>query len=287
MIGVRDSSRQTVPLRKVLPSMLTTMSLASGLAAMHFALATDWDRALIAIIVAAVFDVLDGGAARILRASSRFGAVLDSLSDFLSFGIAPAFILHLWMLNDAGVLGLAAIMTFVVCSAMRLARFTSQRRRSSTPAMHMFFVGLPTPAAAGAALVPVMLDASRVLDLRLPELLVVAHVLIVGLLMISRIPFFSIKKVRIRRRAIPLILLGLSLLVVGAAKDPWLTVACLAIVYPLTVPLSIHVARRFKRTATTPASSSASVEAPPALRDAPQENAPGRNGPHPGPPPSA
>lgn len=247
MIGVSESTRHTVPIRKLIPSMLTTISLASGLAALHFALAADWDRALAAVAVSAIFDVLDGAAARVLKASSRFGAVLDSLSDFLSFGVAPAVILHQWMLKDAGAIGLAATMTFVICSAMRLARFTSQRKRSSPPAMMMFFMGLPTPAAAGAALIPVMLFATHSMQLRLPEWLVVAHTLVIAWLMISRIPTFSIKKIRINRRLAPLLLIAVGLLVVGASKEPWLTAAGITAAYLLSIPLSILTAGRLKR----------------------------------------
>ena len=246
MIGIGESSRQTIPVRRLIPSLLTTISLASGLAALHFALAADWDRALAAVAVAAIFDVLDGAAARVLKASSRFGAVLDSLSDFLSFGVAPAVILHQWMLREAGAIGLAATMTFVICSAMRLARFTSQRRRSSPPAMMMFFMGLPTPAAAGAVLIPVMLFTTQSLQLRLPAWLVIAHTLLVAWLMISRIPTFSIKKVRINRRLAPLLMVAVGLLVVGASKEPWLMAAGISAAYLLTIPLSIITAGRLK-----------------------------------------
>ncbi len=247
MIGWNESNRRTVPLRRLIPSLLTTISLASGLASLHFALQADWDRALAAIAVAAVFDVLDGGAARLLRASSRFGAVLDSLSDFLSFGVAPAVILHQWMLKEAGAIGLAATMTFVVCSALRLARFTSQRRRSSSPATALFFLGLPTPAAAGAALIPVMVETTRSLALRAPEWLVIGHTLLIGWLMISRIPTFSIKKVRINRRLAPLLMVMVGLLVVGASKEPWLTASMIAGGYLLTIPLSVAMAVRLRR----------------------------------------
>lgn len=246
MIGVGES-RHTIPVRRLVPSLLTTISLASGLASLHFALAADWDRALAAIAVAAVFDVLDGAAARVLKAASRFGAVLDSLSDFLSFGVAPAVMLHQWMLREAGAVGLAATMTFVICSAMRLARFTSQRKRSSPPAMMMFFMGLPTPAAAGAVLIPVMMFATHSLQLRLPEWLVIAHTLVIAWLMISRIPTFSIKKIRINRRLAPLLMVAVGLLVVGASKEPWLTAAGITAAYLLTIPLSIVTAGRLKR----------------------------------------
>lgn len=239
----RDRAR-SVPLRRLVPNFLTTISLCSGLASLHFALAGDWDRALSAIAVAAVFDALDGGAARLLRASSRFGAVLDSLSDFASFGVAPAVLMHQWMLKDEMAPGLAATMTFALAAALRLARFTSARRPPAGTASHRHFVGLPTPAAAAIVLIPVMLEASRSIGLRLPAWLVIAHVIFVALLMISRQPCFSLKRLRVPRRSVVPLMVGIGLAVVAAAKDPWLTAAVCAAGYMLSIPVSISMIRR-------------------------------------------
>ncbi|HLO41925.1 MAG TPA: CDP-alcohol phosphatidyltransferase family protein, partial [Phycisphaerales bacterium] len=137
-----------IPVRHLIPNLITTLSLCSGLSAIHFAMKPDWDRALTAVIIAAVLDGLDGRAARLLRATSKFGTVLDSLADFLAFGVAPAIILHRWLLGQPEMmgkwdwLGLAAVMTFALCSALRLARFTAAAKPSkpgSSPSR--FFVG--------------------------------------------------------------------------------------------------------------------------------------------------
>lgn len=248
---------RTIPLRRLAPNILTTVSLCSGLAAIHFSLVPNWDKALAAIAVAAVFDLLDGAVARVLRATSRFGAVLDSLSDFLSFGVAPAVILHQWMLREAGPPGLAATMLYVLCAAMRLARFTSARRTPKGSPLARFFVGLPTPAAAGAVLVPALLASSRAFEgvrppeflqgSLLPEMLVVAYTILVGWLMVSRVPAFSLKRIRVRRGLVPLLLIGVALLVVAAAKDTWLTAAVLALAYLCTFPFSVITYRRIRR----------------------------------------
>lgn len=243
----RRGKARTVPLRRLVPNILTTISLCSGLASLHFALAGDWDRALSAIAVAAVFDVLDGGAARLLRASSRFGAVLDSLSDFVSFGVAPAVILHQWMLADARAPGVFATMTFALCAALRLARFTSARSLPSGSPMARFFVGLPTPAAACIVLIPVMLDVARTTQIKLPAWLVITHVFFIAWLMISRQPFFSMKKLRIHKRFVAPLMVAVGLLVLAAAKDPWLTATGLASAYLLTISMSITLARRYRR----------------------------------------
>lgn len=243
-----DGRSRTVSMRRLLPNILTTLSLCSGLASLHFALQADWDRALSAIAVAAVFDVLDGGAARLLKATSRFGAVLDSLSDFLSFGVAPAVILHQWILKEAQAPGLAATMTFVLCSALRLARFTSSTSAPPTTSpLSRFFTGVPTPAAAGIVLIPLMLDVARTFQFQLPTWFVIFHVLLVAWLMVSRQPCFSLKRLRVPRPMVVPMLIAIGLLVVGAAKDLWLTAAVVSFGYLASVPVSTAVYTRLKK----------------------------------------
>src|SRR3954453_6143427 len=133
------SRKRAIPLRMIIPNLLTTVALCSGLASIHYSLKHDWDRALMAVGVAVIFDMLDGRAARLLRAASPFGAIMDSLSDFLSFGVAPGILLHQWMLSRYPLIGendvfvLAALMTFVLCSALRLARFTANVKPQPKP----------------------------------------------------------------------------------------------------------------------------------------------------------
>lgn len=243
---VRRRAR-AVPLRRLVPNFLTIISLCSGLASLHFSLQMDWDRALSAIAVAAVFDMLDGGAARLLRASSRFGAVLDSLSDFVSFGVAPALMLHQWMLKEAGAPGLAATMIFALCAALRLARFTSARKSNPSSPLARFFVGLPTPAAASIVVIPVMLETAKNTAYRLPEWIVILHTFFIAWLMISRQPCFSLKKLKVKRNLIVPLMVAVGLVVVAAAKDPWATAVALASIYLLSIPLSITVYRRLKQ----------------------------------------
>jgi CDP-diacylglycerol--serine O-phosphatidyltransferase len=241
-----------VPLRRLVPNVLTTISLCSGLASLHFSLASDWDRALSAIAVAAVFDVLDGGAARLLRAQSRFGAILDSLSDFVSFGVAPALLLHQWMLRDAGAVGLAATMLYTLAAALRLARYTAARRSPRGSPASRFFVGLPTPAAAAIVLQPVTVQTARSLGYTLPEWLVIAHAFFIAWLMVSRQPCFALKGLRVRRKLVVPLMLVVGLLVVAAAKDPWATASCVSALYLLSLPAGAVVLRRLKaRTAPT------------------------------------
>jgi CDP-diacylglycerol---serine O-phosphatidyltransferase len=262
-----------VPIRRMIPSIITCLSLCAGLASMNFSIkaalggaaaappgvTNDWDRALALIALAAVLDALDGRAARLLQATSRFGAVLDSLADFLAFGVAPALLLHLWLLKDADTFGLAAVMTFVLCSALRLARFTSARPVSRTnPLAGKFFEGLPTPAAAGIVLIPPLLATSTTVNRLFPgwspttgewgQALVVIHTLFIAWLMVSRVPMFSFKKVRIKRRRTGQVLAVVAIVAAATIRDPWLTLAILAAAYLLTLPMSALAYRRLRAT---------------------------------------
>lgn len=260
--GVPQRPRE-IPIRQIVPNVLTSTALCCGLAALHFALKAQWDRAVLAVLFSAVFDALDGRAARLLHVSSRFGAVLDSLSDFLSFGVAPALILYVWKIGDRTqlgrweVLGVAAVMLFALCSALRLARFTAQAPATppaakSNPLYANFFIGMPTPAAAAAVLIPVMLDNSKRLearwDLDMPWQVVVVHTFVVAWLMISRTPMFSFKKVRISRAWLAPFLAAVALVVALAAWDFWLASACLSAAYLCSLPLSVMSYHRLART---------------------------------------
>lgn len=246
--------RRVVPIRLIIPNLLTTIGLCSGLASVHFSLTGDWDRALMAVGIAAFFDLLDGRMARLLRATTPFGAVYDSLADFLSFGVAPAILLYQWMLLPQDVWGLAAMLVFVLCAALRLARFTAGVRLERMPVRahgavagtSRFFVGLPTPAAAAAVLIWPMLAASRVraLQWHAPPWLVIVFTLLIAALMVSRLPMFSCRRFRVPRRMVVPLLVAAGLIVAMAARDLWLTVAVLTLGYLCTLPLSVWAYRR-------------------------------------------
>jgi CDP-diacylglycerol--serine O-phosphatidyltransferase len=230
-----------VSLRAVFPNLLTTIALCSGLASLHFSTNGKWDQALACITVAAIFDTLDGRAARLLRVSSKFGAVLDSLSDFLCFGVAPALMLHQWLLEEKEFWGLAACMTYALCAALRLARFTAAAPpRPEEAALGKFFTGMPSPAAAGAVLIPVMLAQSEIIKFRFPDPAVIAYTFFIGWLMVSRRPMFSFKKIKVHRQAVVPLLALIGVLVFAATKHPWLVASGIAGVYLLTLPLA-HV----------------------------------------------
>ncbi len=252
--------RREVPLRRLIPNVITTAALCCGLASLHFSIREEWNLAILAILFSAIFDALDGRAARLLRVTSKFGEVLDSLSDFLSFGVAPAMLIYKWLLASDptpsvgraapdDVLRLAAVTTFALCSAMRLARFTSATTEAATamkanPKLGNYFTGMPTPAAGGAVLIPVMVETSKHTHWRPPEWLAIALAFLIAFLMVSRVAMFSFKKLRVAKGWVAPILILVGLTVVCMVKDVWLTLAGLAGLYLLSLPLSVVMHRR-------------------------------------------
>ncbi len=255
------------PVAALLPNILTAMALFSGLAALHFASKPDWNKALAAVAISALFDALDGRAARLLRVTSGFGAILDSLSDFLAFGVAPAFMLHRWLIETereqmagrAGAFALAGFMTYALCAALRLARFTADApvksaRAERHPAVEKgpaekhhaekpsnFFTGMPSPAAAGAVLIPLLLAQSETTQWRMPAWGVIAFAFVLGLLMVTRIPMFSLKSIRLGRRSVAPLFIAIGLVGVGLIRDPWLTLACVGGAYVISIPITVVV----------------------------------------------
>lgn len=285
------SRRNVVPFRALFPNMITSAALACGLASLHFSIQGKFENALIAIALSAIFDALDGRAARLLRVSSRFGAVLDSLSDFVSFGVGPAVMLYVWMLRpETGVtatkpvphtfepLFMVCVLTYSMCAAMRLARFTSAKpAKKNNPLAARFFTGMPTPAAAGAVLIPVLIDFSATVKWQVPPVAVAIYTLFIGALMVSRRPMFSFKKLAVHRRMVLPLFISVGVLVFIAAKDAWLAGAILAGAYLLTLPLAHLSHARLRQSVTESAQragdgantrlSGASASPPPALDD--------------------
>ncbi|MBL8761917.1 MAG: phosphatidylcholine/phosphatidylserine synthase [Phycisphaerae bacterium] len=252
---IGDAPRH-VSLRRLVPNLITTAALCCGVASLHFAIKDDWPRALGAVCAAAILDALDGRAARLLRVSSPFGATLDSLADFVSFGIAPAFMLYHWKLGSFDAGGLLVAGLFTLCAALRLARFTAMAKKGKqVPWGQGYFMGMPTPGAAGIVLIPLLLDTSRKLNAWFPQFdvpvwLVAGHTLLVAVLMVSRIPHYSMKGRKISRRFVVPLMVFVGIVAVAATRDPLLTMAVLAGVYLLSVPVSVA---RAKRVATGPA----------------------------------
>lgn len=233
----RDHSLKSPTFFSILPNIITILALCSGLSAIRFALIQKWEWAVTAILLAAFLDVMDGRLARLLGSASRFGAELDSLADFVNFGIAPAFIIYFYSLHEWGTYGWSIILFYSTCMALRLARFNTLL--DETPLWDQgFFTGVPAPAAAVLVLSLIVLDLH--FNQTLSSAIMFALVTVsVGLLKISRIPTFSIKKIKIPHKFILPFLLFIVITVTCAFSAPWLTYLIVVVIYLLLIPLSI------------------------------------------------
>lgn len=233
-------------INRLIPNILTLAALCSGLSAIRFGLQGQMRLAVIAIIVAAIFDALDGRVARRLGVTSRFGAELDSLSDFLCFGVAPALVLYLASLTHAGAMGWVVTLMFPICSALRLARFNTALEADVPPPAWTgsFFTGVPAPAGALLALMPLMVSFE--IEAAWPRHAVVVGLVLVavGGLMVSRLPTFSFKKGRIPRHLVLPALLAAALVMGVLASAPWIALSLIGLGYLCLIPFSIASHRR-------------------------------------------
>jgi CDP-diacylglycerol--serine O-phosphatidyltransferase len=231
-----------VPLRLILPNLVTLLALCSGLTAIRMALETRWDFAIGAIVLAAVLDALDGRVARLVKGTSKFGAELDSLADFVNFGVAPALILYSWLLDEVRSIGWIAALVFSISAALRLARFNVSIDDPDKPAWAVnFFTGVPAPAGALAVLFPVYLEFVGILP-HWPALapVVAVYVVIIALLMVSRLPTFSGKKLgsRIRRDLVLPLFVAAVLFVALLVSYPFEMLAIGAAAYLVSIPVA-------------------------------------------------
>jgi CDP-diacylglycerol--serine O-phosphatidyltransferase len=231
---------------RLIPNVLTLAALCSGLTAIRFGLQGEFRLAVIAVIVAAIFDALDGRVARRLGVTSRFGAELDSLSDFLCFGVAPALVLYLAALKDAGALGWVVTVMFPICSALRLARFNTGLLSDVPPPAWtgQYFTGVPAPAGALLALIPLVVSFEAEAAWPRHPIVVGLVLVAVGGLMVSRLPTFSFKKGRIPRHLVLPALLIAALTMGVIASSPWIGLSLLGLIYLALIPFSWLAWRR-------------------------------------------
>jgi CDP-diacylglycerol--serine O-phosphatidyltransferase len=241
---LRQKRSFPVPMRIILPNLVTLLALCMGLTAIRFAADGQFETAVIAVIVAAILDGLDGRIARALRGTSRFGAELDSLADFVDFGVAPALILYFWSLHEIKSFGWFAALVFAIACALRLARFNVMSDDPNRPSWQAnFFTGMPAPAGAIVALLPLYFHLS-VLALPNARSFVpfeIAYVLLIAFLMASRIPHFSGKKVgRVPREYVIFVLFGFVASVLLLATFPMEMLIGGALLYLATIPLAVR-----------------------------------------------
>ena len=237
-----------IAFRALLPNAVTALALCFGLTGLRFAVGGEWDKALGAIVFAGVLDAMDGRIARLLKAQSRFGAELDSLSDVIAFGVAPALVMFLWSLTQAPQFGWIAALALALACALRLARFNSQIDSDEQPHKSAgFLTGVPAPAGAGLAFVPVYLWFVTGEELFRSWYLTMPWVLFVAALMISSIATYSWSSLRVRRSSRLFVIAGIGLLGAALVTNPWITLLAIAALYLAMIPFSVASYAAVKR----------------------------------------
>ena len=233
---------------RLIPNVATIFALCIGISSIRFSLMGNYEIAVIAILVAGLLDALDGSLARLLGVDSDFGAELDSLSDFVSFGVAPSMVIYIVSLEQWGGIGWAFSLMFCICMALRLARFNIQskldKNENDILLFSGYFVGVPAPAAACLGCFPLILEFALQLNYTLPTLIYSMFIIFSAILMVSNIPTFSLKYVKIPRNRVGFVLLLSGLLITVLINALWETVAVLGVVYLITIPISFWFYKR-------------------------------------------
>lgn len=230
---------------KLIPNLITVGATCAGLTGVRFALDEKWEYAVIAVGVAAVLDGLDGRMARLLKSASDFGAELDSLSDFVAFGVSPALILYFWSLDALGGIGWAITLFLAICCALRLARFNTSIGKLP-PYAYNYFTGVPAPMGAALALLPMIASFEFGREIVGHPILLAAWTSIVALLMVSQVPTYSLKKIKIPQFMVLPVVVAAVLLLVGLAGAPWRTLTFALLVYITSFGVSMWSYRRLR-----------------------------------------
>ncbi len=240
-----------IPFYRLIPNIFTLIGLVIGTSSIRFAIDDRWEFAVYSILAAALIDAIDGSIARILQATSQFGAELDSLCDFVNFGICPAIIIYLWSFQqyEYKLLSWTAIMIFIVCMAIRLARFNSNITSNKITSInrYLFFKGIPAPGGAILVLIPMVIDFeisiwfNNKFVFRNHTILIDIYTIIIALLLASHFPTFSTKQITITPQYLSLSMTILALIIVSVFIYPWYILPIGSVVYLLSIPLSVYV----------------------------------------------
>jgi len=233
--------------RMILPNMLTLIGVCIGLTSIRFALDEKFELAIIAIIFAALIDGLDGRIARLIKGTSKVGKELDSLTDMISFGVAPAFIMYFWKLNTLGRFGWLLCLVYVICVALRLARFNINSNQEPSWRDN-FFEGVPSPAGGILVLTPLIISLSGFDLFQLNyELIVPTFFILTSLLLISKFPTYSFKKIVIPRRTTIFLLFGIVLFFGLLLIYTFNVIAISAVIYVFLLPISFFHFQKIKK----------------------------------------
>jgi len=239
--------------KSLLPNALTILGVCLGLSSIKFALDTNYAMAIIAIGFAAILDTLDGRVARLIKETSKVGKELDSLTDVISFGVAPGFIMYFWALNEIGKLGWILVLIYTVCCALRLARFNLTIIEENETWKINFFEGVPSPAAAGLVLLPLILNLSGLFQFENYALLSSISILTTSILMVSKIPTYSLKRILIPRSLGIFLLLGIGIYLSLIIFYTFETLFISGLIYIMLIPISFFHYRYLNKKSIIPA----------------------------------
>jgi len=234
--------------KSLLPNALTIFGVCLGLSSIKFAIDLNYSAAVIAIGFAAILDTLDGRVARLIKGTSKVGKELDSLTDIISFGVAPGFIMYFWTLNEIGKFGWMFVLIYTVCCALRLARFNLTVIEENESWKINFFEGVPSPAAAGLVLLPLILSLSGIIQIQSYAILSSITVLLTSILMVSKIPTYSLKRILIPRHYAIFLLLGIGIYVGLLIFYTFETLFLTGMIYLMLIPISFfHYKQKNKK----------------------------------------
>ena len=224
------------PLTKFIPNLITLMSLIAGISSIKFSIQANWKLAVLMIMLAAFFDFFDGWMARKLKKSSQFGAELDSLSDFISFGLAPSLLINLCFTHELGRIGWVISLFYIVCAALRLARFNIENMKEQSKV----FYGIPSPAAAGVIMIPLYLNFIDQVQFTINYPIICAVLTtFAGIMMISRVPTPSVKNLKVKTLYFRLMIISVAIVLIFLISYFWQTTLLVAIAYLLISLLSL------------------------------------------------
>jgi len=246
MLKLKKAKLKPTSIIRLLPNLITLSALVVGMNSIRFALDGKWDYAASCIIISAFLDALDGRVARMIGATSVFGAELDSLTDFANFGVAPALISYLWAYQrfEFKLFSWAAILLLVICMAIRLARFNvGASSKEDQKVGKNFFVGIPAPMGAMLFIIPIIIDfeisANFRFDVRSHIFFVTCYQIVIALLVASRIPTFSLKNIEVKPEYIWVCLLAFAAFIIAMLAYPWYLLPILACLYLVSIALSV------------------------------------------------
>lgn len=238
-MATRRRRLRGLSINRLIPNALTLMGLCAGMTAIRWALDERWEVAVAAVVVAMVIDGLDGPVARLMKATSEFGAQLDSLADFVNFGVTPAIIVYLWAMHDLGGLAWALALVYAMCCALRLARFNAGLSQEDAPSWSSkFFVGVPAPAGAGLMLLPMVLSFKLGDDIFRSQILNGVVFIGVAALMVSQIPTYSSKRIKVPLRHVGFVLIAVGAFAAFLVSTPWVTLSVAGLVYFASIPMA-------------------------------------------------